>query len=27
MGQQKLQMMNFGPAFGGTFLFLYPSSF
>ena len=23
MGQQKLQVMNFGPAFGGTFLFLY----
>ena len=23
MGQLKLQVMNFGPAFGGTFLFLY----
>jgi hypothetical protein len=27
MGQLKLQVMNFSPAFGGTFLFLYPSSF
>ena len=23
MGQRKLQVMNFGPAFGGTFLFIY----
>jgi len=26
MGQRKLQVMNFSPAFSGAFLFLYSAS-